>query len=247
MGRGRCRPFSLALLAALVARPAAAAETGTITGVIDQPARVKAVMALDRATDRRYPGKVDPKSGRFTVTGLPLGAAYDCQIDYEAARVEGVNLEVRASDLEQEQPLREDDAKAIKAATLALNKFEDRVEVLAVRGNVQHAAVLVIKLRTRPFVNSRPGEVVWRLELRHFERPDETWVKEQDELFIVLYRERIAKAEYDRKALAFEPALGGLRVTREKPRLDLGTVRLPPARRGVWVREAEGAGGRKGG
>jgi hypothetical protein len=33
-------------------------------------------------------------SGRFTVTGLPMGAAYDCLIDYGAARLEGVNLEV---------------------------------------------------------------------------------------------------------------------------------------------------------
>jgi hypothetical protein len=111
-----------------------------------------------------------------------------------------------------------------------------------VRGNVQQAAMLVNKLRARPFVNSRPGEVVWRLELWHFERPDETWVNQQDEFFIVLYRERIAKAEYDRKALALEPALGGLRLTGAKPLVDLGTVRLPPARRGVRLLEAEAAG-----
>jgi hypothetical protein len=108
-----------------------------------------------------------------------------------------------------------------------LNQFEDVVEILEVRGNVQHAAVLLNKVRTRPFVNSRPGEVVWRAELWHFERPDETWVKAQDESFGVLYRERIPKTEYDRKSVTFDPALGGISFE-GKTTVDLGRI-APPA------------------
>ena len=79
--------------------------------------------------------------------------------------------------------------------------------MLAVEGNIQHAVVLLNKLRTTAFVNSQPGEVIWRAELWRFERPDDTWVKVQDELFTVLYRERIPEENYRKKAVTFEPAL----------------------------------------
>jgi hypothetical protein len=215
---------------------ARAEEMGTITGSVDEPARVAAVAAVDRGTDRRFPGQVDPASGRFTIGGLPRGARYDCQIDTTGgARLEGIELGVPPSDFVEEQPLPDEEIATLREQARALNQFEDVVTVLAVTGNVQHAAVLLNKLRTRPFVNAKPGEVVWRAELWHFERPDETWVKVQDESFGVLYRERIPKTEYDRKSITFDPALGGVSFG-AKATVDLGRIAPPAAGPGIRFR-----------
>src|SRR5207244_589645 len=80
-------------------------DYGTITGTTDKPATVTAITAVDRATDKKFSGKLDAKTGRFTISGLPLSAAYDLQIDFTGARLEGVNLQVPRSDYEEEQPL----------------------------------------------------------------------------------------------------------------------------------------------
>ena len=192
--------------------------------------------AVDRSTDKKFPGKLDPKTGEFAMSGLPFDAAYDLQIDFAGARLEGVNLKVPRSDFEEEQPLSKDDIAALKETARSLNKFEDQIDILTVTGNIQHAAVLLNKLRTKPFYESKPGEIIWRLELWHFERPDETWVKVQDELFVVLYRERLQKKAYDQKSLTLDPALGGLKISKEKATLDLGRIELPAKEPGIRLR-----------
>jgi hypothetical protein len=165
-----------------------------------------------------------------------LGATYDVILDVGPCRLEGVNLKVPRSDYEEEQPLTKEDVEALKKSALSLNKFENKVEVLAVSGNIQHAAVILHNLRTEGFINSRPGEVIWRLEVQRFERPDETWVKRQDELATVHYRRRIPKTEYDKVALTLEPALGGVELTAKQPQVKLPKVAAPPAEPGVRVR-----------
>src|SRR4051812_48784192 len=100
------RRQTLALLAALAACGAArAADKGRITGTVDRPGDVTAVYALDRAADKKFPGTVDGKTGRFVVNGLPAGAAYDLVLDAGPARLEGTDLRVLRSDYEEEQPL----------------------------------------------------------------------------------------------------------------------------------------------
>jgi hypothetical protein len=228
---------SLELLALfLLSTPARAVEKGTISGTLDKPAQATAVTAINRADDKHYPGKIDAKTGQFTIAGLPLGATYDILLDAGAARLEGINLKVPRSDYEEEQPLSKDDIKSIKAKALELNQFEDRVEVMAVVGNIQHAAVILNKLRTRAFVNSNEGEVIWRLEVWHFEKPDKAWFKVQDELFQVLYRERLQKKNFKKKSLTLDPALGGIKLTEKKPKADVGKVALPSKETGVRLR-----------
>ncbi len=212
---------------------APAASVGTIRGSLEPAGLATAVTAVDRTGNKKFPGKVDPTTGSFSLENLPLDAKYDLVIDYGQARLEGISLSVPASDYEEEQPLAEDDVKTIKEKVLSMNKFEDQVEVLAIEGNIQHAAILLNKVRTKPFINSQPGEAVWRVELWHFERPEETWVKVQDELFLTLYRERLQKSAYDRKALTFTPALGGLSPPVQSPMFDLKTITLPPEKPGV--------------
>jgi hypothetical protein len=227
----------LALLTACVFVPAApGAETGAITGTIDKPAAVTAVSAINRANDKKYPGKVDKKTGKFTISDLPLKATYDVIVDAGGVRLEGVNLKVPRSDYEEEQPLSKEDVATIKRKALELNQFEDKIEIMCVVGNIQHAAVVLNKLRTKPFVESKPGEVIWRLELWHFERPEETWFKVQDELFQVLYRERLQKAVFDKKALTLDAALGGIKLADKRPSADVGKIVLPATDPGIRLR-----------
>src|SRR5260370_19745532 len=227
----------LALLTAWVFVPAApAADTGTITGALEKPAAATAISAVNRANDKKYPGKVDKKTGKFIIAGLPVKATYDLIVDACRVRLEGVNLKVRRSEYEEEQPLTKEDVATIKKKARELNQFEDKVEIMCVVGNIQHAAVVLNKLRTRPFVESKPGEVIWRLELWHFERPEETWFKVQDKLFQVLYRERLQKAAFDRKALTLDAALGGIKLTGKRPSADVGKIVLPAKDPGIRLR-----------
>ncbi len=231
----------LLLLAVWVPFTSLAADTGTITGTVDKPDLVGSVGAIARATStenpnpKTGPGALDKATGRFTVDSLPLGADYDCVIAYGGARLEGVNFRVPRSDYEVEQPLSAEDVATIKSKARGMNSFENVVYILAVEGNIQNAVVVLNKLRTTPFYASKPHEIIWRLELWHFERPEETWVKIQDE-WTVLYRERIQQSAYEKKAIVLDPALGGLRPTAETPRIDLGKIGLPEATPGVHMR-----------
>lgn len=91
--------WSLVLLPALVLSPGArAADTGTLTGSVDRPGEVTAVQAIDRESGKKYPGQVEARTGQFTITGLPVGATYDCILDAGPARLEGVCLRVPRSD-----------------------------------------------------------------------------------------------------------------------------------------------------
>jgi hypothetical protein len=78
--------------------------------------------------------------------------------------------------------------------------------------------------------------MIWRLELWHFEKPDETWIKVQEEFAIVLYRQRLQKAAFDKKALTLDPALGGIKLDAKQKRVELGTVALPSKEPGIRLR-----------
>jgi hypothetical protein len=227
----------------LIAASVAAADTGIIVGSVEKPDAVKTVAAVIRDDPPvNYPGNLDGKTGQFTVPGLPLDKNYDLVIDLPSgARLEGVNLRVKPTDFKDaDPPLIKADEEKLKEITRSLSKFEDVHEFLAVGGNGQHAAVVVNKLRTKAFYESKPGEVVWRLEVWFYEREELTdpWVKEQDTLFIIHYRERLAKAEYDKKAITLDPKLGGLRPTAKNAKIDVGKVGLPDGKPGIRLRNA---------
>jgi hypothetical protein len=234
------RSLSIALLLAFsFVTVATAAVTGEIVGAVPDGKAVSAVTAVNRASGKRHEGTIDRAAGQFTMTGLGLGMAYDLVIDFGppgeegSARLEGIDLSVPPSDYEEEQPRSPEDVETIQEKVRRLDKFAEQTDILAIRGNIQHAAILVSRLRTRPFYLSKPGEVVWRMELLHFECPEETWVKVQDELFVLLYRERIQQSAYEQKSITFDPRLGGLVPTKEEPRVELGTIGPPDAAPGI--------------
>jgi hypothetical protein len=219
----------------------AAADTGTLVGTVDKPDAVKSVVAILRDDPPvTYPGKLDPKTSQFTVPGLPFDKSYDLVIDLTSgARLEGVNLRVKPTDFKDgDPPLIKADEEKLKEITKSLSKFEDVHEFLAVGGNAQHAAVVMNKLRTKSFYESKPGEVVWRLEVWVYEREElnDPWVKEQDTLFIIHYRERLPKVEYDKKSITLDPKLGGLRPTAKDGTIDVGKVELPDGKPGIRLR-----------
>lgn len=232
-------PWPGCLILLLAVSAARAADTGSLTGTLSDPRGVTAVVAVDRSgeKDRRYPGKVDPKTGKFVLSGLPLERTYDVVVDFGQARLEGVNLKVPPSDFEEEMPLSTEDVAAITKICKALNKFENEVEVLVVAGNCQHAAALLNKKRTTPFYGSKPGEMIWRLELWHFEKPEEIWLKSQEELGVIFYRQRLAKSDFAKKALTLEPRLGGVKLTAASPTVDLGKVLPPDGKVGIRLRK----------
>lgn len=229
----RLAPALLALVCTL--SPTRGAETGTIRGVVGK-AGATSVVAIDRATDKKYPGTIVAETGAFTIKDLPLGASYDCILDVGSARLEGVNLKVPRSDYEEEQPLTKEDIEKIKKTALSLNKFENEIEILTVSGNIQHAAVVLNKKRTTPFYESKPDEMIWRLELWHFEKPDETWIKVQEEFAIVFYRQRLQKADFAKKALTLDPALGGIKLDDKRKNVELGRVAPPSKEAGIRLR-----------
>jgi hypothetical protein len=77
------------------------------------------------------------------------------------------------------------------------------------------------------------------LELWHYERPEETWFKSQDELSIVLHRERLERSRYDEKCLILDPHMGGLVPTEEAPEIKLGKIVIPENKPGINVRNCE--------
>lgn len=216
---------------------------GSISGVLDPSAgEATSIAAVNRADGKKIPGKIDAATNSFQLSGLLLDASYDLIIDFAGARLEGINLKVPRSDYVEEQPLSEEDIETIRDKAKRMNKFEDVVEIRTIQGNIQHAAVLLNKLRTRPFFDSKPGEVIWRAELWHFERPEETWVKVQEELAIVLYRERIQSSVYKAKSHTFDQTLGGIKLTSDQPTIDLGKIKPPIAKKGIHFRAAKSEG-----
>ena len=212
------------------------AADGIISGRLTQPDGAASVAAVDRESGSRYNGTIDLQTGEFKIGGLPLGKSYDCIIDYAGARLEGVSMIVPPSDYVEEQPLSEEDIEIITKKVRRLNTFENEVEIMSIEGNIQNAAVMLNKLRTGGFYGSGSGELIWRAELWHFERPEETWVKVQDELFVLYYRERIHASQYAAKCLTFDSALGGIEIKAALPPIDLGDIAPPVAEKGVHYR-----------
>jgi hypothetical protein len=215
------------------------ADTGSIRGTVDNGDKVTAVTAIDRSgeTDKKYKGTVDAKTGKFRVDKLPVGKKYDIVIDAGAVRLEGVDLTVPASDFEEEMPLTKEDIKAVQKISRDLNKFENEIDIMTVRGNCQHAVAILNKRRTTPFYESKPGEMIWRLEVWRFSKPEESWLKSQEELGLVLYRERLQKDVFAKKSLTLAPALGGVSVTEKAKHVDLGKVVLPDGKAGIHLRK----------
>ena len=232
------------------AAPVVKPVVGTISGKLDKPDQVLKIFAIDRTQlDRNLEkaariiveeGKVSP-DGTFSIP-VQSGKRYDVIVDYrDGSRLEGVNLNVKRSDfIEEDPPLSKLQAEKIRKIIALLNKFENEIEVMSLTGNAQHAVALLNKRRTTPFINSIPGEIIWRLEVWRFEKPEDGdyWLKDPEELFVIYYRERLPRAKYDAKMIMLDAKLGGLSVSEKSPKVDLGPIAMPEAKTGIRLRNA---------
>jgi len=65
--------------------------------------------------------------------------------------------------------------------------------------------------------------------LWHFDKPEEHWIKSQEELGVIFYRERLQKRDFEKKSLTLDQKLGGVKLTAKEPAADLG--RAPRGRK----------------
>ncbi len=234
---------------------------GGITAVVETKESLAGVWAMKRQAEhittsqekehdigmysQPYEGRII--EGKVVIENLPVPGLYDLQFQTKSGGViSGWDPNVPESDYVGDPALEEVAKKKILAKQGAedFSAFSDRMWVLDIQGNIQNAAVLVMKLRTRPFVGGdyQPGEWVWRLERWQWENPEEdTWVPYRKRPFYALYRERISEKKLREKQVVFARHLGGIRLTDEHPAVDLGRIKIPRPIPGVFAVNPDGS------
>ena len=244
----------------LMASPALLAQPGKIRAALDTDANVTSAWAV-----RRYAKKLETSQGRtkdigmyaerhegtitgdaVTFTDLPVPGRYDLRFKTaDGGVIQGWDTTVPPSDYVGEPPLQPEARETIlkKQSDEQFTAFADRVRVLDVRGNIQNAVLLVEKLRWQPFTGGgyQPGEWVWRVERWQWENPNEqTWVPYQERPYYALVRQRLRQPAYEAKRVVYARHLGGLGLTSDGPKLDLGTIVVPRPRGGVYAVDPAG-------
>ena len=214
----------------------------TIRGHLTPPGRAKSAFLWERASDRKAPVTIDPKTGTFEAKELPLGI-WDLVVETPWGRLEGVDMtpilseydalipaEYRTEDLglPAKGAFTDEDRQWIERQVLEVKRYESRVRILALRGTADVAVVLVELTQEQPFVGekgdpsthsgssragSRGDEVTWRIEKWVYEKKYGGWVQFRTR---VLYRRRVPRAEWQVWGWQFEPALGGFAITEDR-------------------------------
>jgi len=236
-------------------------QTGTITAVVKTAQPLTGSAAVQRQAEqitttkgkehdigmyaRVYEGRIT--EGKLVIEGLPVPGVYDLQFETKnGGMVCGWDPNVPESDYVGDPPL-EDEAKTKilkKMADEEFSAFSDQMWILDMQGNVQHAVLLVMALRMRPFVggNYQPGEWVWRIERWQWENPEEdTWVPYRRRPFYALNRQRLYEKQLKEKQILFARHLGGICLTKERQTVDLGAIQLPQPVPGVFAVHPDGS------
>ena len=199
---------------------------GPITGTLAPPALVKALAAVSRATGKTYqPAQFDRATGRFAFRDLPGDSRYDLVLALTDGRqIEGIDLdfvdqrllrlaEQRRADLGLPPSPPRDftpaDADAICRFVADLTDFMDIRRVLYVAGQGTRATVLVELIRARGFHASKPGEVIWRVELWYFQFAAGAWQRLPNQER-VLRREQLPADQWRKIDVTYDPALSVL-------------------------------------
>ncbi len=219
----------------------------TIRGRLTPPDRAKSAFLWERASDRKVPVVIDPKTGAFEATDLPLGL-WDLVVETPWGRLEGVDMtpilseydalipaEYRTEDLclPAKGAFTAEDRQWIERQVLEVKRYESRVRILALRGTADVAVVLVELTQEQPFVGEKGDEVTWRVEKWVYEKKYGGWVQFRTR---VLYRRRVPRAEWLSWGWQFEPALGGLQITDDRTEpvtIELTIPDAPAAEKGL--------------
>lgn len=238
---------ALALL--LVVLCGAKATTGTIRATVkSQEPIIRAWVMQTRFTKDGVYHTAMPavvKEDQLIAANLPLTGRWRLRFQTKSGFIEGWDATVPQSDYVQEQPLNNASKRTIieKMVKASSRDFYDTSVILDIQGNIQHAAVLVTRLRRRPFVSDgyKPGEWVWRVERWQWDDPlEHTWTPSQDRPFYALVRKRFYEKDYKKLATTYARHLGGIELTSDRPEADLGTIMLPPPKPGVRAMGPDG-------
>lgn len=243
----------LGLLLAAGGEPAAASPAGTIRLELGEGARIVRAWAVRRVARTlttqsgeekdigleatRHAGRVEAEAVHFEA--LPVPGRYDLRLETASGGIlQGWDASVPPSDYVGDPPLEASAIRKIlaKQRDEQFSAFYDRVRVLEVRGNIQHAALLVEGLRRRPFTGGgyRPGEWVWRVDRFQWEHVlERNWAPFRQRPFYALVRRRLDAEAYRSIAIAYAAHLGGLALTEARPERALGPFELPEVKRGV--------------
>ncbi len=160
------------LCTAVLLSTSLSASAGTIRATIDSAEPVVHAWVIQRK-DTNIGVENKPRSIRLAgkvlvVEGLPVPGRYDLRFKTASGCVvEGWDGHVPESDYVEEQPLDNESKLTIlkKMAKIEKRHFADKVMVLDIQGNIQNAAIIVTKLRTRPFVGGAYKQGEW--DYRH--------------------------------------------------------------------------------
>jgi len=224
--RGDPNPKS-EILPAVALSKAEGAKAGQIQGRLTPPSRALSAFLWERASDRCVPVTIDPETGTFEATDLPLGL-WDLVVETPWGRLEGVDMtpilseydiliprEFRTPDLglPAQGEFTDDDRQWIQRHVLEVKRYESRIRILALRGTADVAVVLVELTQDEPFVGEKGDEVTWRVEKWVYEKKYGGWAQFRTR---VLHRRRVPKAEWETWGWQFEPALGGFAITADR-------------------------------
>jgi hypothetical protein len=212
---------ALALVASLAVSAASGADY-VVEGRISSPDGVQSVSALRWKADvtpETFRASFDPKTGAYRAT-LPGPGTYNLVIESRLGRIEGVTLspadEFGLVAGQGTKPTTEN-IKHIKDYVSNVREFMNKKRVLAVAGTGKRVRALVEKIRDRKTtLPSREPFIIWRVELFTFEKAYDQWSKVPHTEF-VLYRKRMPVPAFDKLNWVFEPALGGIELTKESP------------------------------
>lgn len=147
------RHGGLCLMSLAVLTTAGTAWPGELAGHLTNAAGMRSVQALDRDTEKTYPGKLDPAAGTYLFENLPAGA-YDLILQSRIGRIEGVNLRLPAG---QTEPLsltpgpvdRGDLDDLVTGLRQVAEQQEKLPETAAVRCRLERMRVTAVRLQPR--------------------------------------------------------------------------------------------------
>ena len=230
---------------------AASPKVGVIEGVLKTEQDIEQAWLVHRhdTTDGVKFDQIELElddDGAFRAANLRTTGFYAVKLRTSKGTIIGWDATVPPSDYVEEQPLSEESIDTIgtKLAGRLAGEFSDEVKLLDIQGNVQNAAVLITKLRRRPFVGGdyKPGEWVWRVERWQFEDPyEDSWAPWQERPYYTRVRRRLTQSEYEELAIVYARHLGGIALTAEQPVRKLGTLKIPMPVPGIHACEPDGS------
>jgi hypothetical protein len=225
------------------------ARAGSIRATVDSVQKIVSVSAIQRDThgndgvvSTSHAGRIEGR--QIVVDKLPDKGSFDLRVETADGLIAGWNAAVPPSDDEPPSPLTADHKRELlsKLATASRRAFPHEVVVLDIQGNAQHVAILTSSVRRGNIQGvGAVGGWVWRADRYEYENPeDDTWAPLQEQPFYAVDRREVSPEQYAQLRVTYVAALGGIRLTADKPAVDLGRIVLPKSSVGVHAAAADG-------